>query len=875
MIEQEQVNQYLAPFKAKELKKEDLASFSQSYQKLGEYILNKPSSKEQRHLEDNFSSFGFPDKLWETKEGKALAALLFSEVQAPYIQRVWDIAYQFPYSYTYNRRPFRSPNPEDYRVEQLRTLKRLRSFYNVGVGALSVEEQFQYAFYKGGEEDFFVVLLSENPDAYYPLFEEIFFGEHEIGGVCESLIKAALMVKDARYHTLVEKLLLAAQLQEGLRQTILESLDGATVPVLQCFIALVLEHNLTRFSSVVRAVDVWFGFGWEAPQQAVVKRTLELAQTYLVDLDKAREAVSSKDNVERYVALWAVAVYNVQEALSLATEALNNTQTSYEACVAVLYFMYQTQKKTSEILPFAEKYFGIEPAWDYWILQNLPKGEIPQELFEKMRTAAHKLPKDGKNFEGLGFRWLNFTVKPLDIYQSVLKVANEQQQQILAGDLAEIPVDVRHILLDDIFPVLSRGRYSYYNDEEKNLPPEDYPADSWQRTLVRTALNDKGPYVVSKAMEVLKKVPLVQDDILALEQVLSRKNKEQRKESVALLVKQPEAVLKDSTSRMIVSKNADQRLAALEILTVLQEEQRLTDYVTEQVEAYKGRKLSKNEQVLMDKLTYNPETATELRYDLTNGFGVLNLDNLTSFDLPKPQFDKERKEKKVGFLFDKLVNIQKVEEGVSELLALWRANKDYEYQYEGYQGATETILLGNVIRRQHKGKDDETPMEILEDLPLADLWKGWHEKYQFNEVEYYFAKRYCGNLYYENATPKGLDDFLSMYYPELKIHFQGRIHSYDGEANKAATLLGYLMKAYSEDRAFLASFKLSVFEDALATYPPEKRKVKIERDYDDMDWTEVIDEFVISMNQGENGDIDYYTPEQRLKLWQLLYYVYA
>ncbi|RKW14007.1 MAG: DUF4132 domain-containing protein, partial [Capnocytophaga sp.] len=874
MIEQEQVNQYLAPFKAKELKKEDLASFSQSYQKLGEYILNKPSSKEQRHLEDNFSSFGFPDKLWETKEGKALAALLFSEVQAPYIQRVWDIAYQFPYSYTYNRRPFRSPNPEDYRVEQLRTLKRLRSFYNVGVGALSVEEQFQYAFYKGGEEDFFVVLLSENPDAYYPLFEEIFFGEHEIGGVCESLIKAALMVKDPRYHTLVEKLLLAAQLQEGLRQTILESLDETTIPVLQHFIALILEHNLTRFSSVVRAVDVWFGFGWEAPQQAVVKRTLELAQTYLADLDKAREAVGSKDNVERYVALWAVAVYNVQEALSLATEALNNTQTSYEACVAVLYFMYQTQKKTSEILPFAEKYFGIEPAWDYWILQNLPKGEIPQELFEKMRTAAHKLPKDGKNFEGLGFRWLNFTVKPLDIYQSVLKVANEQQQQILAGELAEIPVDVRHILLDDIFPVLSRGRYSYYSEEEKNLPPEDYPADSWQRTLVRTALNDKGPYVVSKAMEVLKKVPLVQDDILALEQVLSRKNKEQRKESVALLVKQPEAVLKDSTSRMIVSKNADQRLAALEILTVLQEEGRLTDYVTEQVEAYKGRKFSKNEQVLMDKLTYNPKTATELRYDLTNGFGVINLDNLTSFDLPKPQFDKERKEKKGGFLFDKLVNIQKVGEGVSELLALWRANKDYEYQYEGYQGATETILLGNVIRRQHKGKDDETPMEILEDLPLADLWKGWHEKYQFNEVEYYFAKRYCGNLYYENAIPQGLDDYLAMYYPDFKVRFEGQVHSYYGEARRAESLLGYLMNAYSEDRALLASFKLSVFEDALATFPKEKRGEIYKRGYSSLDWDDVVTDYAAVVYYGDDGDFPYYTDDQLFRLWQILYYLY-
>ena len=874
MIKQEQAEQYLAPFKPKELKKEDLASFSQSYQKLGEYILNKPSSKEQQHLEANFSSLGLPEKLWETKEGKALAALLFSEMQAPYIQRVWDIAYQFPYSYSYSRRPFRSPNPEDYRAKQLRILKRLRSFYNVGVGALSVEEQFQYAFYKGGEEDFFVVVLSENPDTYYPLFEEIFLGEHEIGGVCESLIKAALMVKDARYHTLVEKLLLAAQLQEGLRQTILESLDETTIPVLQRFIALILEHNLTRFSSVVRAVDVWFGFGWEAPQQAVVKRTLELAQTYLMDLDKAREAVGSKDNVERYVALWAVAVYNVQEALSLATEALNNTQTSYEACVAVLYFMYQTQKKTSEILPFAEKYFGIEPAWDYWILQNLPKGEIPQELFEKMRTAAHKLPKDGKNFEGLGFRWLNFTVKPLDIYQSVLKVANEQQQQILAGELAEIPVDVRHILLDDIFPVLSRGRYSYYSEEEKNLPPEDYPADSWQRTLVRTALNDKGPYVVSKAMEVLKKVPLVQDDILALEQVLSRKNKEQRKESVALLVKQPEAVLKDSTSRMIVSKNADQRLAALEILTVLQEEERLADYVTEQVEAYKGRKLSKNEQVLMDKLTYNPETATELRYDLTNGFGVLNLDNLTPFDLPKPLFDKERKEKKGGFLFDKLVNVEKIGEGLSELLALWRANKDYEYQYEGYQGATETTLLGNDIRRQHKGKEDETPMDRLSDLPLADLWKGWHEKYQFTEIEYYFAKRYCDHLYYENPKPKGLDAFLANYYPDFKVHFEGQIHSYRGEARKAEDLLGYLMKAYSEDKALLASFKLSVFEDALATFPKEKRGEIYKRGYSSLDWDDVVTDYAAVVYYGDDGDFPYYTDDQLFRLWQILYYLY-
>ena len=872
MLKDEQVAQHLAPHKREPLKKEAFASFSEPYQQLGFYIAGIFSYREESKFREKFTSFGFADKLWETAEGKRLADLLFGEVQAPYVQRIWDDAYKYPYSSDWSRRPFRSPNYEDYRETQLKVLNRLCILRNAGFGALPIAEQFQYAVYKVASANFFAVVLSEDPDKYYALVEEIFLGEDEIGKVCASLIKSCLMVEDTRYHTLVEKTLLAAQLQEDLRQMILEALDETTIPVFQHFIGVILEHNLNRFSSVVRAVDTWFGFGWEAPQQSVVKRTLELAQTYLGDLDKAREvAVSSQDNLERYVALWAVAVYNVEEALRLSVAALNNTKTSYEACVVVLYFMRQTQKKTDEILSFAENYFGIEPAWDYWILKNLPQGKLTPALFDKVHASAKKLPKDGKSFEGVGFRWLGFTIKPLDLYQAMLKAANEQQQQLLATELAEIPVDARHILLDDIFPVLSRGRYSYYSDEEKNLPPEDYPADSWQRTLVRTALNDKGPYVVSKAMEVLKKVSLVQDDILAIEQVLSRKNKEQRKESVALLVKQPEAVLKDSTSRMIVSKNADQRLAALEILSVLQEEERLADYVTEQVEAYKGRKLSKNEQVLMDKLTYNPETATELRYDLTNGFGVLNLDNLTSFDLPKPLFDKERKEKKGGFLFDKLVNVQKIGEGLSELLALWRANKDYEYQYEGYQGATETTLLGNDIRRQHKGKEDETPMDRLNDLPLADLWKGWHEKYQFTEIEYYFAKRYCDHLYYENPKPKGLDAFLAMYYPDFPVHFEGKVHSYNGEARRAETLLRYLEEAYSEDEALLANFKLSVFEDALATFPKEKRGETFKRDYFTLDWSDVVTNYAAVVY---NSNFLHYTDDQLFRLWQILYYLY-
>src|SRR3712207_9483814 len=59
---------------------------------------------------------------------------------------------------------------------------------------------------------------------------------------------------------LVERLLLAAQRQEGLRQAVLEGVDEAHPQAFRRMLALILEHGLTRFSATVRALDVWFGF---------------------------------------------------------------------------------------------------------------------------------------------------------------------------------------------------------------------------------------------------------------------------------------------------------------------------------------------------------------------------------------------------------------------------------------------------------------------------------------------------------------------------------------------------------------------------------------------------------------------------------------
>ena len=159
MLKDEQVAQYLAPHEREPLKKEAFASFSEPYQQLGLCISNNVTYSEEEQFIANFTSFGFADKLWETAEGKRLALLLFGEIQAPYVQRIWDDAYKYPYSSDWSRRPFRSPNHEDYRETQLNVLNRLCILRNAGLGGLPIAEQFQYAVYKVASANFFAVVL--------------------------------------------------------------------------------------------------------------------------------------------------------------------------------------------------------------------------------------------------------------------------------------------------------------------------------------------------------------------------------------------------------------------------------------------------------------------------------------------------------------------------------------------------------------------------------------------------------------------------------------------------------------------------------------------------------------------------------------------
>ena len=103
------------------------------------------------------------------------------------------------------------------------------------------------------------------------------------------------------------QLLLTAGLQEGLRQQILESADKGSAQTLARILKCCLDHELFRYSSAIRALDVWTGLPTDDARPARARRSGELAYAALTDAEKRKEFLQSEDLLQVYFALWGQA----------------------------------------------------------------------------------------------------------------------------------------------------------------------------------------------------------------------------------------------------------------------------------------------------------------------------------------------------------------------------------------------------------------------------------------------------------------------------------------------------------------------------------------------------------------------------------------
>ncbi len=205
-----------------------------------------------------------------------LWSAFFPRLDGPLVERTWQALKSGPYQERYDRKPFRAPGDEaasrERRFDWFHAMVEELTQYNPDLAWVSA-----WAAHVDQFESFSAPLLAAAIDVGGPTGEAMLrtlidsaSGTHEIGGMGGHVVHALLGAANPEGWAFIEKLLLAAQRQEGLRQTILEAIDEGHPDAFRRMLRLILDHDLARFSATVRALDTWFGFAWDSVSVKVV-----------------------------------------------------------------------------------------------------------------------------------------------------------------------------------------------------------------------------------------------------------------------------------------------------------------------------------------------------------------------------------------------------------------------------------------------------------------------------------------------------------------------------------------------------------------------------------------------------------------------------
>ncbi len=517
---------------------------------------NKPIKDWDKRQEAKEKAIALLEQLTPA-ERQRLFAVFFPKLPAA-MENAWQLLTRLPYETEYERKGFRAPGSVSvHHQARLNWLCSLISdldgydpdlawcaawapYLSYGSGADSVGILLAAAIESGGPEG----------ESIFEILKESASGQHEIGRMGRHVTRALLVASKPEGWEYIEKLLLAAQRQEGLRQTILETVDEAHPEAFKRMLRLIVDENLIRFSSVVRAVDVWFGLQWTALTPAKIRDALQTARRFLDDPLARAEAVTKETGETLYLALWTLGFEDAPASVGPAAALLKDKDVE-RRFVAARYL---------SDLELPEARAALVPALDDEDLhialqaQENVGEETNADLFEPLKRLFARLPEKRTELPALVWPWTSFTADRSDIADR------------LVGCLGKRPISE----LIPYVPAMGwSGKYWLLQELETKKK-----WDTATRELLFTLVGDRDSSIRERVLKALKNCTVDETEAQKLESFLTRKNAEMRRGVLGLLLKQPVESALASSDRLLGHKKAEARLAGLELLRCLVEKKK-------------------------------------------------------------------------------------------------------------------------------------------------------------------------------------------------------------------------------------------------------------------------------------------------------------
>jgi len=650
-----------------------------------------------------------------------LWAYLLGEEIAPHIQSSLDLIPALAYQRGWHRKSFTAPQRKDlYFLNQISFLHGIINYtrYNFTLQEFIIYSN-NISLYSTNITYIFASAINAGNKDVYNLLLDITYNRHDTAKVSREIIKAMLLCNKEEAWEAVGKLLLAAQRQEGLRQTILECLDETNLGAMKYMIKLILDEKLTRFSSVVRALDVWAGLGWEAQKESTIIRFMEFTYLFLTQPETIKKAIESKDNAEVFMALWAQGVLNVDACLPLLDKLISID--NVEKNLLALYFVglialpdvgYKYAVATLE-------HFDLAVLSKSLLLFNYKPAIISKEerfiFFDKLEARLQEVPLKEKLFEGKVFSWLNFSISRNNVYNALINLIdfdNENEWDKILIYFDEVDSAQRGQITNKILP-------EYYGNKENAKP-----LIKKQRDFALKVLKDRDNYTRIIAMNALEKANIEAHEVQGFLDLLGRKSADVRKSIIAILLKLPPNVLKVSIEKLL-KLAVEQRLAGLDLITQCKMLKLLDlQWLQTTVETFaKLPKITDQEKIIVNKLL-NTEVDV-LAFDASNGYGLYNPKNKTPYQNPTLPTQAEY----INAIKENSYGLSQSPEAINKaLIALEKLiikHKDFEYSYEYWNNSVSTGLLGNVFNAIKYNTGDWTDEQCYNNYPLPEIWEKW------------------------------------------------------------------------------------------------------------------------------------------------------
>jgi HEAT repeat protein len=769
---------------------------------------------------------------------------------AVHVEAGWQLLERQPYQRRYDRKAFRAPNtPAVTRNSRFEWLSAL-----VTTAAQFDQDLAWYAAWaahlsQAMSADELGILFAAAIDAGGPEGDQVFEilcdsarGEHDIGSMGRHVTRALLVASRPDGWEFIEKMLLAAQRQEGLRQTILETIDEAHPEAFRRMLRLIVEHDLARFSATVRALDVWFGFSWDAVSVGLVNRVVGQVLVYLEEPHVRQEALkTSGDGESVYLALWALAFEDAVAAIKPAAKLLDDPLV--ERRFAAVHLLGHLD------LPEARRHLvkALEDD-DLRVVLHALEGcrgdgadeddaDRPAGLFERSERILARMPEKKTKLDPIIWPWQVFIADPESVAAELVWALGDRPPTKL-------------------IPYL-RALDTWQRAEVVGLLAGMKKWDAATRDTLFALAGDPSGTVREAALEGLKKCKVTEAEAQRLEGYLSRKANDLRRGVLTLLLNQGDEAALASAERLLASADLSQRLGGLEILRQMTEAQRQGSACRRCAEQYRsGRpRLTAEETRQLDAIQDTGRVAATL----DDALGLLKPEERTP---PVPP-----KKRKVTFMTATADAI------LRSLDALVHEHRDRPITVEMYDGPREE-LLGNL---NWGFPDPDHEQEIEKDvlrLPLRDIWESWWEQRPAQlrdrdglellraSVLHGVREESVSEWRRHGAKLKEATDTLVGNFKPKRLRYSGVIGS----------VLVWLIRLHPPEN--IADFVLDAVETSFALVPEEELHRTPEPDDYERNWREhYCSPFLVWRDKARwvrNNCPAAWRPEHHVRLWRLL-----